>query len=139
MHANICNIFSFKYVILQILENVCGKRHYWWNIVGVKASAGEDPGAGEWTLAVRNWMKRLRNSTSSSIQDPGEAERTLVVKLEHMPPQNSTLQRKKDMGQKLDETPMELHITSVELARKTNPLELYIFFVIRIQEEKSGR
>ena len=80
LNANICVISSFKHVIPQILENVCGKKHYWWNIVGVKASTGEDPGGGDWTLVVRNRMKRLQNSTSSLIKDPGEGEWTLVFR-----------------------------------------------------------
>ena len=59
LNANICVISSFKHVIPQILENVCGKKHYWWNIVGVKASTGEDPGGGRLQYETR---LRLQNS-----------------------------------------------------------------------------
>ena len=102
----------------------------------MKASTGEDPGGGEWTLAVRNWMRRLRNSTSSSIQDPGEGEWTLVFR-------NRTPiyleERRTRVRNWMKQTLTELHIISVEPAQKKNPLELYIVFVIRIYEEKSGR
>ena len=97
LNANICDILSFKYVIPQILENVFEKRHYWWNItvaceylryILLQVCNTPDTGDCVWEEALlveHRWCESFGRRRSGS--------RWVDVS-----------------GQKLDETPTELHL-----------------------------